>query len=94
MKVEKHLVLCYTTNHFREWVHDWTPSYNEEGDIVNIRLTNNVFTVQYEHKTIDYMAFTPQMSDDKLRGHRFHKIVDLMGLSDNELAFFNMYVRG
>lgn len=94
MKVEQHLVLCYTVSEFREWVHDWKPPYDEEGDIVNRRLTNKVFTVQYEHKTIDYMAFTPQMSGDKLRGHRFRKIVDLMGLSDNELAFFNMYVRG
>lgn len=94
MKVEKHLVLCYTTNQFREWELDWTPPYDEEGVIVNRRLINNVFTVQYEHKTIDYMAFTPQTSGDKLLGHRFHKIVDLMGLSDNELAFFNMYVKG
>lgn len=94
MKVEKHLVLCYTINQFREWVHDWIPPYDEEGVIVNRRLTNNVFTVQYGHKTIDYMAFTPKMSGDKLRGCRFHKIIDLMGLSDNELAFFNMYVKG
>lgn len=94
MKTEYHLVLCYTTNHFREWVHDWTPPYDEEGVIVSRRLINNIFTVQYEHKTIDYTAFTPQMSGDKLRGHRFHKIIDLMELSDNELAFFNMYIKG
>lgn len=83
------LVLCNNLKHFSEWVHDFSP----DKGFIDSHYNKNTFTVEYEEVVVKYYAFTSRMDKNILLGTYYKKIIDLIGLSDNELLFFNYFVR-
>lgn len=91
MKTEYHLVLIGTLDLFREWRDDVCSRL--EGDFTYKKRRNQLEIIEDGVKTI-YIPFTTRMDRENLLGCRFKSIINEIGLTEKELAIFNLFVGG
>ena len=84
------LVVCNTLDYFYSWGNTLLEWYNTTAD----RRKTNILEVSTAEGSARYIAYTPRMGKDSLRGCRFNKIIDLVGLSDEDKVFFDSLVEG
>ena len=90
MKTEYHLVLVKSLTLFGQWAEEF----------VSVRGMVNFTCSKRQLKIIEsdiesiYIPFTPRMVKDHLLGCRFKSIINEIGLTEKELAIFNLFVGG
>ena len=82
------LVVCGTLDYFRSWGNTLLEWYNITAD----KRTRNILEVCTAEGSARYIAYTPRMGKESLRGCRFNKIIDLVGLSEEDKVFFDSLV--
>lgn len=90
MSTKRILVLCGNLDYFHKWGNSIMKWYNLTADM----RTRKKLMITTTKGTTEYIAFTPCMGSDALRGYIFDSIIDQIGLSENEMMFFNTFVRG
>lgn len=89
MSTKRILVLCENLEYF----HKWGNSIMKWHNLVADKRTRDTLQITTSKGTTKYTAFTPNMGKETLLGLRFHQIIDNIGLSDNEMMWFNILVR-
>lgn len=84
------LVVCGTLDYF----HSWGNTLLEWWNITQYKRTRNILEVSTAEGSTRYIAYTPCMGKESLRGCRFNKIIDLVGLSDEDKVFLDSLVEG
>lgn len=93
MKTEYHLVVTSNKYTFKDWMYKFMDSFGVAPSNVYDPV-NQQLKVFIGNDTYYYIGFTPQMDTQRLFGYRFKSIINEIGLTEKELAMFNLFVRG